>query len=160
MNEYIEKARLFLQKAQLDYLLVNSTNEFLVEYNELKKNSRYFLTGFTGSTGDAIVSKDKVYLFVDGRYHIQADLEVNHDDITVVKLELGKFIDELYDILEDNSTLGICANKNSQYRYETLVEKFKDKKIKLKLIDNDPIENKIINQKQDITEIPFNLAGK
>lgn len=160
MNEYIEKARLFLKKEQLDYLLVNSTNEFLVEYNELKKNSRYFLTGFTGSTGDALVSKDKVYLFVDGRYHIQADLEVNHDEVTVVKLELGKFIDELYGILEENSTLGICSNKNSQYRYETLVEKFKEKKIKLKLIDNDPIANKIINQKQDITEIPFNLAGK
>ena len=160
MNEYIEKARLFLKKEQIDYLLVNSTNEFLVEYNDLQKNSRYFLTGFSGSTGDALVSKDKVYLFVDGRYHIQADLEVNHDDITVVKLELGKFIDELYNIIKENSTLGICSKKNSQYRYQTLVEKLKDKKIKIKLIDNDPIEAPKNDFKQDITEIPTNLAGK
>ena len=160
MNEYIEKARLFLKKEQIDYLLVNSTNEFLVEYNDLQKNSRYYLTGFTGSTGDALVSKDKVYLFVDGRYHIQADLEVNHDDITVVKLELGSFIDELYKIIEENSTLGVCSKKTSQYRYETLADKFKDKKVKLKLIDNDPIESKNINQKQHITAIPASLAGK
>ena len=131
-NEYIEKARLFLKNEQIDYLLVNSTNEFLVEYNELQKNSRYYLTGFTGSTGDALVSKDNVYLFVDGRYHIQADLEVNHDDITVVKLELGKFIDELYAIIKENSTIGICSKKNSQWIYETFTEKFKDKTLREK----------------------------
>ena len=66
MNEYIKRARLFLEREQIDYLLVNSTNEFLVEYNDLQRNSRYFLTGFSGSTGDAIVSKNDVYLFVDG----------------------------------------------------------------------------------------------
>lgn len=160
MNKYIEKARLFLEKGQIDYLLVNSTNEFLVEYNELQNNSRYFLTGFTGSTGDALVSKDKVYLFVDGRYHIQADLEVNHDDVTVIKLELGMFIDELYSIVKENSTLGICSEKNSQYRYETLVKKFRDKKVKIKLVDKDPIENDNEYQTQEITEIPINLTGK
>ena len=66
MNNYIEKARAFLEHEKIDYLLVNSTNEFLVEYNELAKNSRYYLTGFSGSTGDALVSKDNIYLFVDG----------------------------------------------------------------------------------------------
>ena len=39
MNKYIEKARTFLEQEKIDYLLVNSTNEFLVEYNELSKNS-------------------------------------------------------------------------------------------------------------------------
>ena len=30
----------------------------MVEYNELPKNSRYFLTGFSGSTGEALVSNN------------------------------------------------------------------------------------------------------
>ncbi len=160
MNEYIKKARLFLEQEQIDYLLVNSTNEFLVEYNELKKNSRYFLTGFTGSTGDAVVSKDNVYLFVDGRYHIQADLEVNHNDVTVVKLESGKFLDELYEIIGSNSSLGICSKKNSQYRYKTILEKFKDKNVTIKLFETDPIEKSNSIDKQVITEIPTVLTGK
>ena len=76
MNEYIKKARLFIEKEKLDYLLVNSTNEFLVEYNELERNSRYFLTGFSGSTGDALVTKDKVFLFPILFYFFQLVLKL------------------------------------------------------------------------------------
>lgn len=160
MNDYIKKARLFLEQEQIDYLLVNSTNEFLVEYNDLKKNSRYFLTEFTGSTGDAIVSKDKVYLFVDGRYHIQADLEVNHNDITVIKMDAGRFLDELLKITKENTILGICSKKNSEYRYENLCQVLKEKKVAIKLFDNDPIENKLSQNKQNLVEIPIELSGK
>ena len=66
-----------INELNLDGFLVNSTNEFLVEYNSLGENARYALTGFSGSAGDAVVTADKVFLFVDGRYHIQADEEVN-----------------------------------------------------------------------------------
>ncbi len=87
MTDNLNTARNFLKKENIDYLLVNSTNEYLVEYNALEENSRYHLTGFSGSTGEAILSFDKLWLFVDGRYHIQADLEINHDITDVVKLE-------------------------------------------------------------------------
>ena len=88
--------RNFMVENGLCYLLVNSTNEFLVEYNTLEENSRYKLTGFSGSTGEALVTPDKIYLFVDGRYHIQADNEVDHEKVTVVKLQTGqKYLDEL-----------------------------------------------------------------
>ena len=160
MNDYIKKARLFIEQEQIDYLLVNSTNEFLVEYNDLQKNSRYFLTGFTGSTGDAVVSKDKVYLFVDGRYHIQADLEVNHDDVTVIKMDIGRFLDELLDILDNDSTIGVCSKKNSKYRYYNLQNKLKEKNIQIKLFDNDVIENNHNRQDQLLTDIPIELTGK
>ena len=159
MNEYIKRARLFLEQEQIDYLLVNSTNEFLVEYNDLQRNSRYFLTGFSGSTGDALVSKDNVYLFVDGRYHIQADLEVNHEDITVVKLKQNPFIEELVAKIPDNTVLGICSKKVSQYRYSGLQEKLKNKNVKIKTFDFDIIENKINANSQNLTEIPLNLSG-
>ena len=48
---------------KLNYLLVNSTNEFLVEYNTLEENSRYKLTGFSGSTGEALVTPETIFLF-------------------------------------------------------------------------------------------------
>ena len=66
----------FMAENSLEYLLVNSTNEFLVEYNTLGENSRYKLTNFSGSTGEALITPDTIFLFVDGRYHIQADQEV------------------------------------------------------------------------------------
>ena len=55
--------RELLKKLKIDYLLVNSTNEYLVEYSSLSENARHTLTGFSGSTGDALVTKDNIYLF-------------------------------------------------------------------------------------------------
>ena len=69
----IQKLREFLKNNNIDYLLVNTTDEFLVEYNELTNSSRYFVTGFTGSTGDALLSQDNLWQFADGRYHEQAE---------------------------------------------------------------------------------------
>ena len=127
--------RELLKKLKIDYLLVNSTNEFLVEYSELSENARYTLTGFSGSTGDALVTKDKIYLFVDGRYHIQAEQEAK-PGIEVVKLQLGqRQDDEIKKLINPKKILGIVAKKVSQARLEGFIG------YKTKLLENDPINN-------------------
>lgn len=124
-----------LEKLEIDYLLVNSTNEYLTEYSALSENSRYKLTGFSGSTGDALITKDKIYLFVDGRYHIQADKEA-FDNITVIKLQLGQKQDEeIKKLLDKTKTLGIVGKKVSQSRLENFAG------YKIKLLKEDPINN-------------------
>lgn len=160
MNEYIEKAQKFIDSNKYDYLLVNSTNEFLVEYNDLQRNSRFLLTDFSGSTGDALVSKDNIYLFVDGRYHVQADLQVNHDKISVVKLEISDNADSaIFEKIKHHSKVAICAKKNSLVRYEKFKELAKSKNIELSLINFDPILNTENNIRQDITDIPLKYTG-
>ena len=115
----LQKIREFMNEQGLNFLLVNSTNKYLVEYTPLNENSRYALTGFSGSTGDALVTHNEIYLFVDGRYHIQADLEVDHDIVTVVKLQTGQnFLDELIKKIPQGEVLGIFSKKNSQKRVE------------------------------------------
>ena len=86
----IKKLRQYLSENKLDYLLVKTTDEFLVEYNELCNGARYFVTGFSGSTGDVLVAQDKIWQFVDGRYHEQADAEDDNKITEVVKLQLGQ----------------------------------------------------------------------
>src|SRR5574344_149076 len=160
MKEFVDKTREFLKVQGLNYLLVNSTNDFLVEYNDLNENSRFYLTDFTGSTGDALVTKDKIYLFVDGRYHIQADLEVNKDIVTVVKLQTGQnFIDEFCEYIKPNSKLGIFSYKTSEMRFEKLTSKLKEKNVFIKLLEKDPIT--ILNREPDlgIKKIPKSLTG-
>ena len=127
--------RELLKKLKIDYLLVNSTNEYLVEYSELSENARYKLTGFSGSTGDALITSDKIYLFVDGRYHIQAEQEAKKG-VNVVKLQLGQSQDEeIRKLIDKNKVLGIVAKKVSQARLETF------KEYNTKLLDFDPINN-------------------
>ena len=124
-----------LNELELNYLLINSTNKFLVEYPELSENARYTLTGFTGSTGDALITNDNIYLFVDGRYHIQADLEANNN-VTVVKLQIGQNQDdEIRKLIDPDKVLGIVGTKVSQARLETF------KRYNIKLLEVDPINN-------------------
>ena len=124
-----------LKKLGIDYLLVNSTNEYLVEYSSLSENARYTLTGFTGSTGDALITKNNIYLFVDGRYHEQADNEVK-PNVTVVKLQKGQNQDsEIKKIIDPKKILGIVAKKVSQLRLESYND------YSVKLLDKDPIND-------------------
>jgi len=127
--------RELLKKLKIDYLLVNSTNEYLVEYSSLTENARYTLTGFSGSTGDALITMDKTYLFVDGRYHSQAEQEA-YKNVQIVKLQLGqKQDDEIRKLLNPKKVLGIVSKKVSQARLES----FNDYNIKL--LTKDPINN-------------------
>ena len=137
MTNSVDKIREFMKQQDLNYWLVNSTNKYLEEYTPLSENSRYFLTGFSGSTGDALVTPDTIYLFVDGRYHIQADLEVDHDIVTVVKLQTGQtFLDELIKKIPQNELLGIFSQKNSQKRVDYL----RDNGVNLKYLSVDPLD--------------------
>ena len=152
----IDTLRNYIEQNNLDAMLVNSTNEFLVEYNTLEENSRYLLTGFTGSTGDAVVTKDEVYLFVDGRYHIQADEEVDHSLVTVVKLQSGEtFLNKLRELIPEGESLGVVAAKNSQERIENLGKYFN-----VRLLALDPVQNNIKSSTEKIEDIPLNLCGK
>ncbi len=124
-----------LKKLDLDYLLVNCTNEYLVEYPALSENARYTLTGFSGSTGDALITEDNIYLFVDGRYHTQADMEAR-PEVTVVKLGLGeRQDDEIKKLINPDKVLGVVAKKVSQKRLEGFSG------FKIKLLDKDPVND-------------------
>ena len=60
-------------KYNLDGYVIPKNDEFFSEYSN---NDRLgFISNFKGSAGYAIVLKNKNYLFVDGRYSIQAKIE-------------------------------------------------------------------------------------
>ncbi len=151
----------FLKQNNLDYVIINSTNKFLVEYNVLEENSRYFLTGFSGSTGDALAScEGNIYLFVDGRYHEQADRECDLDKITVVKLQQNQsFLEEATNRIKPNSTLGIIGEKTSVYRYECLKTILEYKNVKIKVLDNDPYMKKGQKKVKTLSSIDKSITG-
>lgn len=147
--------RKFMKDNNISYLLVNSTNEFLVEYSSLEENSRYKLTGFSGSTGEALVTPETIYLFVDGRYHIQADLETDSKVISVIKLQQGqKYIDELLFRIPKDKTLHLFAKKNSQSKVEKLSQMRN-----IVLLENDPFDKNITKDNNNNVEIDIKYTG-
>lgn len=86
MNQRLAQFRQLLRDNHLHGALVRSTDCYLNEYVPLEQSRRAYLTGFTGSTGDALVSHDQAILFVDGRYAIQAKAEAPDFEVRVSPL--------------------------------------------------------------------------
>ncbi len=165
MKEIVKKLRGLLKKNGAYAILINSTNEFLIEYNELSKNLRYKVTGFSGSTGDALLTLDKLYLFVDGRYHEQADIEVDKKNVTVVKLKMTEpYIKTLISKIKKNSVVLINASTISQQFLKSLESHLCAKKSKVELID---MKNIIQSSKStyesksiEIISVPDSISAK
>ena len=160
----IEYLKEFLSKNDIDGIIINSTNEFLVEYNMLNLNSRYHLTDFTGSTGDVLFTNDKIYLFVDTRYHEQADNEVNHDFIEVVKVPLNKsYLTALIEKIPSYFKLGLVSTKTSKKFYELLEKNITNKNSTIRLFNIDPVceflKKEQCNIKYNVFSVPTEISG-
>ena len=69
------KLRKFLKIYKLDGYLVPKNDEYFNEYVSQSSDRLKFISNFSGSAGFAIILKNKNYLFVDGRYTIQARIQ-------------------------------------------------------------------------------------
>ena len=124
----INKLKKTFNKLEIDGYVIPKNDEFFSEYS--KVNKLKIISNFSGSAGLAIISKKKNYLFVDGRYTIQAHKE-SGKYFKIVKYE--KIIN--CDLFQ-NLTLGI----NSKYFTSDQIKRFFNKN-KIKIINSNLIEN-------------------
>ena len=82
------------------------TNDFHgSEYINEYFRSRQFISGFTGSAGTLVVCEDSAYLWTDGRYFLQASLQLKESGIELMKTgEPG--VPEIDEFLEKNLKQG------------------------------------------------------
>ncbi|XP_003424313.2 xaa-Pro aminopeptidase ApepP [Nasonia vitripennis] len=66
-----------LQTAPLQGYIVTSDDEHQSETVDPRDERRRYITGFTGSAGDALITEDKAVFWTDGRYFIQADSQLD-----------------------------------------------------------------------------------
>jgi len=73
--EKIIKLRKLFKTFNLDGYIIPKNNNFFGEYVSASEDNLKYISNFTGSAGFAVVLKKKNYMFVDGRYSIQADIQ-------------------------------------------------------------------------------------
>lgn len=72
----------------LDWYIINGTDAHLSEYVAPYWRTRAFISGFTGSAGTVLVSKDDAWLWTDSRYFIQAASQIEGSGITLMKMDM------------------------------------------------------------------------
>ena len=71
--EKIKKLKQIFKKRKIDGYIIPKNDEFFAEYIPDYNDRLNYISNFTGSYGFALILKSKNYLFVDGRYTLQAN---------------------------------------------------------------------------------------
>jgi Xaa-Pro aminopeptidase len=91
IKERIGALRSKMKETGLDAYIVYGTDPHLSEYLPAHWQTRPFISGFTGSAGLVIVTKEKAALWTDSRYFLQAEAELSGTGIELVKMRTPGF---------------------------------------------------------------------
>lgn len=140
-----------------EFILLKSKDDYSREH--YKNSSLSLKTGFTGTAGEGICDyKNKITLFVDPRYHIQAELQTKGKNINIVKMSSQfNFVYYLKQFLPENSTLYIPESSVSYLFFEKLKSELKNIKIKPYSVSKD--NSSIDNDHLPVFEVPLKIAG-
>ena len=102
----ISSLRNQMLNSQLDGFIVPLADEFQGEYVPKCAQRLAWISGFTGSAGTAIILKNKACIFVDGRYTLQANRQVDKDFFQISPTLELKVTDWLKSNTNSNQKIG------------------------------------------------------
>ncbi len=105
--EKLQKLRHAMKAHGMTAYLITSCDDHQSEYVPEHFRGRAFMSGFTGSAGTLLVTKDAAYLWTDGRYFIQAQSQLTGSGIALMK-QGEKGVPTVAEFIADkiNGTLG------------------------------------------------------
>ncbi len=106
----IEQLQQALRQRALAALVVPSSDPHLSEYLPERWQGRQWLSGFTGSMGTLVVTRNHAAVFADSRYWTQAEHELAGSSIELVKIPTGHgthHVQWLVDHLHAGDTVGV-----------------------------------------------------
>jgi Xaa-Pro aminopeptidase len=131
VNKRIEMLRELMEKHKIDAYIVPSSDYHNSEYTGDYFKYREFITGFTGSSGIAVITLNDAYLYTDGRYFIQAEKELSNTNVKLIKEGEEGVLDVFDLLLETLNMYSVVAfdGRTLSYNYVKDMERVLSKKI-------------------------------
>ena len=150
----LNKLKKVLIKKNIDAYLVPKNDCFFNEFIKTGNDRLRYVSNFTGSAGTALILHKKNYLFVDGRYTIQAKQESGHlfSIIDISKINISSFLKKNY----TNIKIGFDPNL---FRFQTIKNILKEK-INLVSIEKNLIEQVWKDKKKEVYKNAFILENQ
>ncbi|MCJ8155660.1 aminopeptidase P family protein [Chryseobacterium sp. SSA4.19] len=133
-KEKIAALREEMQKNNVDAFIVYSADPHMSEYLPEEWQERAWLSGFLGSAGFVVVTKDKAGLWTDGRYYTQAAKELEDSGIDLFKDGLEgtpNYIDWIISEIPENGKVAVNALATAHANWELLTQRLNEKNITL-----------------------------
>lgn len=109
-KERIGRLREYMESAKIDICVVPTADYHQSEYVGEHFKLREYLTGFTGSAGTAVFTKNEAGLWTDGRYFLQAARQLEKSEIKLYRMGEPKVptVEEfLKEKLPDKGVIGV-----------------------------------------------------
>ncbi|MDW2265768.1 aminopeptidase P family protein [Vibrio sp. 1557] len=135
----VNAIREWLAQHNIDALLVPHEDEYLGEYVPAHNERLHWLTGFTGSAGAAVITKDKAAIFVDGRYTVQVTKQVPADLFEYRHLIEEPALDWIKDHLANDASVAIDPRMHNSAWLDMAQAKLAGT-LELKILDSNPID--------------------
>ena len=133
-KEKVAALRSKMQEENIDAFIVYSADPHMSEYLPDEWLERSWLSGFTGSAGFVVVTKDKAALWTDGRYFVQAPIELEGSDFELMKDGVEgtpHYINWLKNEVKQGGTVAVNALATSNTNWVDLEQKLVSKNIKV-----------------------------
>lgn len=125
-SEKIAALREQMALHKVDAFIIYSADPHMSEYLPDEWQERSWLSGFTGSAGLVVITQDKAGLWTDGRYFVQAPLELKGSGIDLFKDGMEgtpHYIDWIISEIPEDGTVAVNALATSHANWELLNEK-------------------------------------
>ncbi len=143
MSNRIGAIRKLMKDNGVEAYLVPSSDPHQSEYVPEFWQRRKFISGFTGSAGDVVITQKKAGLWTDSRYFLQAEQELDGKVFTLFKMglpDVPSFDDWLLKELKKGESLGLDPRVISHKNYSALKKKLEDRGIRLKTIEKNLVD--------------------
>ena len=130
----VEKLRALMAEKGMDAYVVPTADFHQSEYVGEHFKARKFISGFSGSYGTAVITKDDGGLWTDGRYFFQATNELEGSGIRLMKMFVGdtpSVTEFLADVVPEGGAVGFDGRVMSMGEGEEFEEALTPKNIKI-----------------------------
>ena len=160
IKDRITALRDFMSQNGISAFIVPSTDPHSGEYVPAHWESRKWLSGFSGSAGTVVVTKDDAGLWTDSRYFIQAEEQLKGTGIQLFKDRLPEtpsISEWLGSVLNKDEKVGIDGWVNSMQEAAGLRKELQTYGLELTLVE-DPFQY-IWNDRPTLPQTPVFIHG-
>ena len=170
MKKEITELRKLMAEEGIDAYFVPSGDFHGSEYVNAYFRTREFLSGFTGSAGELLVTAEGAWLWTDGRYFLQAAKQLKGSGIELMRSgeegvpPVADLIQELADAADGKYVIGFDGRVVSSKFCRLLAERFEDPRYEVVFRIGQDLGGKVWKDRPEIVpsrvwELPLSSAG-